>query len=61
MAAAVAHNHWEEVGGLAQTPPPKHRPGTFEKVAEGEVTFYGTPSRAVVVPSSSQDQRRQQH
>src|SRR5262244_3588928 len=36
IAAAVAHNHWEEVGVLAQTPPTKHRPGTFYKVAEGE-------------------------
>ena len=28
MAEAVAHNHWEEVGVLAQTPPTQHRPGT---------------------------------
>jgi transposase len=41
MAEAVAHNHWEEVGVLAQTPPTKHRPGTFYKVAEGGVTLYG--------------------
>ena len=41
IAEAVAHNHWEEVGVLAQTPPTKHRPGTFYKVAEGEVTLYG--------------------
>jgi hypothetical protein len=61
MAEAVAHHHWEEGGVLAQTPPPQHRPGTFEKVAEGEVTLYGTTYRAVVVHSSSQDQRRQQH
>jgi hypothetical protein len=40
---AVARNHWEEVGVLAQTPPTKHRPGTFSKVAEGSVTFYGKP------------------
>src|SRR5262249_19505151 len=39
MAEAVAHNDWEEVGGLAQTPPTQHRPGTFYKVAEGEVTW----------------------
>ena len=57
---AVARNQWEEVGGLAQTQPSKHRPGTFYKVAEGEVTLYGKPYRAVVVHSSSQDQRRQQ-
>src|SRR5919204_1422685 len=57
---AVARNHWEEVGGLAQTPPTKHRPGTCYKVAEGSVTLYGKAYRAVVVHSSSQDQRRQQ-
>jgi transposase len=57
----VARNQWEEVGVLAQTPPTKHRPGTFYKVAEGGVTLYGKTYRAVVVHSSSQDQRRQQH
>jgi transposase len=57
----VARNRWEEVGVLAQTPPTKHRPGTSYKVAEGEVTLYGKTYRAVVVHSSSQDQRRQQH
>ena len=46
---------------LAQTPPTKHRPGTFYKVAEGKVTLYGKTYRAVVVHSSSQDQRRQKH
>ena len=61
IAEAVAHNGWEEVGMLAQTPPTKHRPGTGSKVAEGRVTVYGKASRAVVVHSSSQDQRRQQH
>src|SRR5262247_1410770 len=61
IAEAVAHNHWEEVGVLAQTPPNKHRPGTFYKVAEARVTLYGKVYRAVVVHSSSQDQRRQQH
>jgi len=29
IAEAVAHNAWEEVGGLAQTPPTQQRPGTF--------------------------------
>src|SRR5919202_2962035 len=57
---AVARNHWEEVGVLAQTPPTKHRPGTTYKVAEDVVTLYGKTSRAVVVHSSSHDQRRQQ-
>jgi transposase len=61
IAEAVAHNHWEVVGVLAQTPPTKHRPGTCYKVAEASVTLYGTTYRAVVVHSSSQDQRRQQH
>src|SRR5919108_2225013 len=61
ITEAVAHNHWEEVGVLAQTPPTRHRPGTFYKVAEGSVTLYGKAYRAVVVHSSSQDQRRQQH
>jgi len=61
ITEAVAHNHWEEVGVLAQTPPTQHRPGTFYKVAEGEVTLYGKAYRAVVVHSSSQDQRRQKH
>jgi transposase len=41
IAEAVAHNQWEAVGVLAQTPPTKHRPGTCYKVAEGEVTLYG--------------------
>jgi transposase len=61
IAAAVAHNHWEEVGVLTQTPPTKRRPGTCYKVAEARVTLYGKAYRAVVVHSSSQDQRRQQH
>jgi hypothetical protein len=34
----VARNRWEEGGGLAQTPPTKHRPGTSYTVAEGEGT-----------------------
>jgi transposase len=59
IAEAVARNQWEEVGVLAQTPPTKHRPGTFYKVAEDVVPLYGKPSRAVVVHSSHHDQRRQ--
>ena len=61
MAEAVAHNDGEEGGVLAQTPPPKRRPGPFYKVAERHVTCYGPVYRAVVVHSSSQDQRRQPH
>src|ERR687887_964180 len=60
IGEAVAHNQWEEVGVLAQTRPTQHRPGTFSKVAESSVTLYGKVYRAVVVHSSSQDQRRQQ-
>jgi len=60
IAEAVAHNTWEAVGGLAHTKPTKHRAGTAYKVAEGEVTLYGTAYRAVVVHSSAQDKRRQQ-
>jgi hypothetical protein len=59
IAEAVAHDQWQEVGILAQTPPTKHRPGTFYTVAERDVTLYGKSYRAVVVHSSSQDQRRQ--
>ena len=33
---------------------------TSYKVSEGAVTLYGTPYRAVVVHSSTQDKRRQQ-
>jgi transposase len=61
IAEAVAHNHWEEVGVLAQTPPTRRRPGTFYNVSESSVTLYGKAYRAVVVHSSSQDQRRQKH
>jgi transposase len=61
IAEAVAGNDWEVVGVLAQTPPTKHRPGTFYKVAKASVTLYGKAYRAVVVHSSSQEQRRQQH
>jgi transposase len=61
ITEAVAHNQWTEVGILAQTKPTRRRPGTFYKVAEGQVTLYGKAYRAVVVHSSSQDQRRQQH
>ncbi len=59
IAEAVARTQWEEVGVLAQTQPTKHRPGTFYKVAEDVVTLYGKTYRAVVVHSSSHDQRRQ--
>ena len=60
IAEAVAANQWEEVGVVAQTPPTQHRPGTCYRVAERSVTLYGKTDRAVVVHSSSQEQRRQQ-
>src|SRR5262245_13253476 len=60
IAAAVAHNAWEDVGVLAHTKPTKHRPATSYKASEGEVTLYGTVYRAVVIHSSAQDKRRQQ-
>jgi transposase len=60
IAEAVAHNTWEECGVLAHTKPTKHRPGTFYKAYEGEITLYGTSYRAVVIHSSAQDKRRQQ-
>jgi transposase len=59
IAEAVAHNHWEEVGVLAQTPPTRRRPGTCYNVSESSVTLYGKAYRAVVVHSNRQDQRRQ--
>jgi transposase len=58
IAEAVARNQWTEIGILAQTQPTKHRPGTSYKVAEDVVTLYGKTYRAIVVHSSSQDQRR---
>jgi hypothetical protein len=61
IAEAVAHNHWEEVGVLAQTPPTRRRPGTFYHMSESRVTLDGKAYRALVVHSSGQDQRRQKH
>jgi transposase len=59
IAEAVTHNRWDEIGVLASTKPTKHRPATFYKAYEGQVTLYGTPYRAVVVHSSAQDKRQQ--
>jgi len=55
---AIAHDRWDEVGVLAHTKPTTHRPVASYKVAEGAVTLYGQPYRAVVVQSSTQDKRR---
>jgi hypothetical protein len=57
---AVARHPWEEGGGLAPTAPTPPRPGTSYTVAADVVTLYGQTSRAVVVHSSSQEQRRHQ-
>jgi transposase len=61
IAEAVAHNRWEELGVLAQAKPTKHRPAASYKVAERVVTLHGKSYRAVVVHSSTQEPRRQQH
>jgi hypothetical protein len=58
IAAAVAQAVWEEIGLLAPTKPTQNRPGTFYQAYEDEVTLYGTPYRAVVLPSRTQDKRR---
>ena len=42
IAEAVAHNPWDEVGVLAHTKPPQHRPATSSTASEGEITRYGT-------------------
>lgn len=60
IAEAVAHTTWEEVGVLAHTKPTRQRPATSYPAYEGEVTLYGTASRAVGVHSSAQEKRRQQ-
>ncbi len=60
IADAVAEAQWVPIGVVAQTKPTKHRPAASYKVAERTVMLYGTQYRAVVVHSSSQDQRRQQ-
>jgi transposase len=60
IADAVAQDQWAEVGIVAPTKPTRHRPAASYKVAERTVALYGKPYRAVVIHSSSQDQRRQQ-
>ena len=57
---AVTEDQWDQVGIVAQTKPTKHRRAASYKVSERPVTLYGQQYRAVVVHSSSQDQRRQQ-
>ena len=60
IADTVTEGQWDQVGMVAQTKPMKHRRAALYKVAERPVTIYGQQYRAVVVHSSSQDQRRQQ-
>jgi hypothetical protein len=59
LAAAVAPNRWEEGGGLAQTPPPMHRPRPFDHGAAGRVSGSGQADRAVVGHARAPDQRHQ--
>jgi hypothetical protein len=59
LQEAGAHQAWQEVGVLAQTQPPKHRPLASYKAAESAETLEGTSDRAVVVQSSAHEQRRQ--
>jgi transposase len=60
IAEAVSRAQWDQVGIVAQTKSTRHRPAAAYRVSEQTVTLYGTTYRAVVVHSSSQDQRRQQ-
>lgn len=57
IQTAAQGQSWHEVGVLAQTKPTKNRPAASYQVWESSVTLYGTPYRAVVVHSSSQDRR----
>lgn len=59
IAAAVTQAQWDQVGIIAQTKSTRHRPAASYKVSAQTVTLYGKTYRAVVVHSSSQDQRRQ--
>jgi transposase len=60
IAEAVSRAQWDQVGIVAQTKSTRHRPAAAYQVSEQTGTLYGTTYRAVVVHSSSQDQRRQQ-
>ena len=60
IADAVAHAQWDQVGQVAPTTSTRHRPAASYQVSEQTVTLYNQTSRAVVIHSSSQDQRRQQ-
>jgi transposase len=57
---AVTHDQWDQVGMVAQTKSTRHRPAASYQVSERTVTLSNTTYRAVVIHSSSQDQRRQQ-
>ena len=58
ISEAVQANQWEELGQLSRTKPTANRPAALYRAAEGTVTLYGKPYRAVVVHSSAHDKRR---
>ncbi|MCK5923056.1 MAG: IS1634 family transposase, partial [Methylococcales bacterium] len=55
---AIKTNEWEAIGTLNQTPSSSKRPAAEYKVAEQEIELYETKYRAIVVHSSSHDQRQ---
>lgn len=55
---AVASEAWLHIGPLAETPAGKNRPCATYKAFETTVSLYGKTYRAVVIHSSSHDQRR---
>ena len=59
ISEKVAAGRWEDLGQLARTKPTANRPAALYRAAESAVTLYGHEYRAVVVHSSSHDQRRQ--
>jgi hypothetical protein len=59
IAAAVTDAQGDAVGRVAQTTPTTPRPAASSHVAARTVTLDGQHDRAVVIPSRSQDHRRQ--
>lgn len=55
---AVNADAWTEIGGLAETVPPKKRPAAVYHAFETTVTLYDRDYRAIVVHSSAHDKRR---
>jgi transposase len=56
---AVRQDAWAMIGIIAETTPPKNRPGTHYRAYETEVELYGKRYRAVVIHSTAHDRRRQ--